>query len=258
VTAYNDYLRAQELHSLQHPVSDTEGELSFLVVCQIQELHFALIGQELRFAIDHLRGGDVGRANATLRRAGSHFAGLNASWQSLSWMKVGDFMPIKNGMSSMHGRSSSLQSWKFRELSYLLGLKSAFLAEPVASMPEQHRGLLATLEEPGLYDAVLDVLRKREFGIPDVRGAHASVPEIELAWGRVYAGEQQDLVALGDALLVIAEGYAEYRHLHLLATRRAFGNRPGYYGKSGADWLLASLHELPFPELWSVRIEESA
>ncbi|MEV6604618.1 tryptophan 2,3-dioxygenase family protein [Kutzneria sp. NPDC051319] len=257
MTAYNDYLRAEELHSLQHPVSGTEGELSFLVVCQVQELYFALIGQEVKFAIGHLRGGDVGRANATLCRAGAHFVGLNASWQSLGWMKVGDFIPIKNGMTSIHGKSSSLQSWKFRELSYLLGLKSASLAEPVASMPEQHQGLLDALAGPCLYDGVLDVLRDHGFGIPQIHGPHASDPEIELAWGRVYAGEHQDLVALGDALLVIAEGYAEYRHLHLLATRRAFGNRPGYYGSSGADWLAASLHELPFPELWSVRTEES-
>lgn len=42
MTAYTDYLRAEELHSLQHPVSGTEGELSFLVVCQVQELYFAL------------------------------------------------------------------------------------------------------------------------------------------------------------------------------------------------------------------------
>ena len=256
MTAYNSYLRAEELHSLQHPVSDTEGELSFLVVCQVQELYFALIGQELRYAIRHLRGHEVGRANATLRRAVSHFVGLNASWQSLSWMKVHDFLPIKNGMSSTHGKSSSLQSWKFRELSYLLGMKSAELAEPVASMPAQHQGLLDTLDGPCLYDAVLDVLRDRGFGVPDEPGA--GDPEVELAWGRVYAGDDdQDLVALGDALLAVAEGYAEYRHLHLMATRRTFGNRPGYYGKPGADWLLASLHELPFPELWSVRTDES-
>jgi hypothetical protein len=29
MTAYDSYLRASKLHSPQHPVSDTEGELSF-------------------------------------------------------------------------------------------------------------------------------------------------------------------------------------------------------------------------------------
>ncbi|MFI9383304.1 tryptophan 2,3-dioxygenase family protein [Kutzneria sp. NPDC052558] len=246
MTAYNSYLRARELHSLQQPVSGTEGELSFLVVCQVQELYFSLIAQELRYAIDHLRTGDLVTATSTLRRADSHFTGLNASWQSLTWMKAHDFLPIKQGMSSTHGKSSSLQSWKFRELSYLLGLKSAALAEPVAAMPEQHRDLLDTLREPGVYDAVLDVLRGRGFDVSDG-------PSTELSWGRALAGDHPDLAALADALLAVAEGYAEYRHLHLLATRRTFGNRPGYYGKPAADWLAASLTDLPFPELWSMR-----
>jgi tryptophan 2,3-dioxygenase len=264
-TAYDSYLRARELHGLQSPVSDTEGEHAFLVVCQIQELWFGLIGTELRAARDHLDADAPDAAAATLRRAASHFSGLNASWDSLTWMTPRDFQPIKLGMTATHGRSSSLQSWKYRELTFLLGLKDPTLAEPVAGVAAQHDLLRAALTAPSVYDAALGLLHRRGFGVPAAyaeRGAAQPAGEhrepradVERAWGEVYAGdpEHADLLLLADALFAVSEGFADYKHRHLLATRRTLGRRPAYYGTSGVDWLLGSVDELPFPEMWTLR-----
>lgn len=267
MTAYNSYLKADVLHSLQEPVTEHEGELSFLAVCQVQELYFGLISTELRFTARHLRAGEVAGAAAALRRVGGHFAGLNASWKSLEWMTVGDFLPIKAGLGSVHGKSSSLQSWKYRELVFLLGIRPAALADPVASMPDEHSALLTTLREPSVYDDVLALLSRRGLSIPDSvlrrdpSAQHEPHPDVARAWSTVFYGGDPALVDLrfcGEALMKVAEGYAEYKHLHLVATRRSFGHRPGYYGTSGLDWLAETAIEVPFAELWSMEPEAVA
>ncbi|WP_326835252.1 tryptophan 2,3-dioxygenase family protein [Amycolatopsis rhabdoformis] len=261
MTAYNSYLRTDVLHTLQEPVTDEEGERSFLAVCQVQELYFCLIGTELRFAAQHLRKGETPAAAAALRRAADHFLGLNASWKSLEWMTVGDFLPIKNGLGAAHGKSSSLQSWKYRDLVFLLGIRPHELADPVASMPDQHSALLATLGEPSVYDDVVALLARRGLSIPDAvlrrdpSTQHEPHPDVARAWTTVFYGGDPALADLrfcGEALMRIAEGYAEYKHLHLVATRRTFGHRPGYYGTSGLGWLAETVAEVPFPELWSL------
>ena len=89
-TAYNAYLRTDTLHTLQTPVTQDEGERSFLVVCQIHELYFALISHDISAATEHLRRDELTSAAASLHRASLHFTGLNASWRSLSWMLPAD------------------------------------------------------------------------------------------------------------------------------------------------------------------------
>src|SRR6478735_8535669 len=140
-TAYNDYLHTEVLHSLQQEVSTLDGERSFIVVCQVQELYFGLIVHELRTAIERLRADEMDSALAALQRAGAHFIGLNATWASLGWMLPADFQAIKQGMTAVHGRSSSLQSWMFRQMLHLIGVRHEELLEPVQAMPVQHAQL---------------------------------------------------------------------------------------------------------------------
>lgn len=263
-TPYDSYIRASALHSLQETLTRTEGEMPFLLTCQIQELYYNLIGHELKVASSHLFKDAVADATDALRRVADHFTGLNASWHSLARMTVRDFLPIKEAMTVNLGKSSSLQSWKYRELVYLLGIKDAELAEPIASMTAEYEKLLETLRAPSVYDASLGVLHRSGLAIPgdvierDTSVRHQPRPEIEVAWGHVYGEDRyREQRALGDALFAVGDGYATYKHLHLLATRRAFGMRPGYYGKSGSEWLSATVQELPFPELWSLRLPEA-
>ncbi|MFI2378077.1 hypothetical protein ACH5AO_23890 [Streptomyces sp. NPDC018964] len=105
-------------------------------------------------------------------------------------------------------------------------------------MTEEYEKPLEVLRAPSVYDASLNVLHRSGLVIPgDVIEWNTSVrhqprPEIEVAWGHVYSRDgYRELRALGDALFAVGDGYATYKHLHLLATRRAFGMRPGYYGK---------------------------
>jgi tryptophan 2,3-dioxygenase len=265
-TAYDSYLRATELHSLQFPVSGTDAEWSFLIICQVQELYFDLIGRDLGAAIGHCDRDEVAAAVAALRRAAGHFVGLNASWASLGFMTPRDFQPIKTAMGATYGRSSSLQSWTYREMVYRLGLKDPELAAPLEGAEDQHAELVAALEAPSVDDAVVGVLARRGFGVPAEYASPGATrpageqdprPEVERAWGEVYgtAPEYTDLVELGDALFALAEGFADYKHRHYLATHRTLGHRPGYHpATSGVAWLQHALTDLPFPELWTLRV----
>lgn len=258
-TAYNDYLRTDVLHSLQREVTSLDGERSFIVVCQVQELHWGLIVHELRAAINRLRADDFVPALAALRRAGSHFSGLNASWASLEWMLPSDFQAIKQGMSAVHGRSSSLQSWTFREMLHLLGIRDESLLEPVQSMPTQHAQLASSLASPGVYDEVLAACRRAGLDVPQRSAANDEAdPAVAPFWGAVLAGHQTTTIfevrELVPALLKIAEGLAEYRHLHYMATLRTLGGRAAYYGTSGVDWLKPTLTQVAFPDLWATSV----
>jgi tryptophan 2,3-dioxygenase len=258
-TAYNDYLRTDVLHSLQQEVTSLDGERSFIVVCQVQELYYGLIGHELRAAIGRLRADEFGPALAALRRAGAHFRGLNASWGSLEWMLPSDFQTIKQGMSAVHGRSSSLQSWTFREMLHLLGIRDESLLEPVKSMTAQHAQLASSMSSPSVYEEVLAACGRAGLDVPERSAAADEVdPPVATFWGALLAGEQttsvSEVLDFVPALLKIAEGLAKYRHLHYVATLRTLGNRAAYYGVSGVDWLKPTLTQMAFPDLWATRL----
>lgn len=258
-TAYNDYLRTDVLHSLQSEVTSLDGERSFIVVCQVQELYWGLIVHELRAAMNRLRADEFGPAIAALQRAGSHFDGLNASWSSLEWMLPVDFQTIKLGMGAVHGRSSSLQSWTFREMLHLLGLRDESLLEPVESMPTQHAQLAASLTSPGVYDEVLDACRRAGLDVPQRSSSGDEVdPAVASFWGSVLARQQScaipEILEFVPTLLRISEGLAKYRHLHYMATLRTLGGRTAYYGTSGIEWLKPTLTEVAFPDLWATSV----
>jgi tryptophan 2,3-dioxygenase len=51
----------------------------------------------------------------------------------------------------------------------------------------------------------------------------------------------------------IAEEFTTWKYRHLMATRRTIGNRSAYFGTPAVSWLLPTLQEIPFPELFSAR-----
>ena len=71
--------------------------------------------------------------------------------------------------------------------------------------------------------------------------------------GRPKGVMQTHLNLQAMTLCDIAEGFSTWKHLHLMATRRTFGGRPAYFGTEGIAWLLPTMNEIPFPELWSAR-----
>src|SRR4051794_672856 len=256
-TPYEDYVRADVLTHLQHTLSDDPAEMVFLVTTQVMELWFTVIVHEWETAANALRGDDVPTAIDALKRSVRELEALNASWKPLGQLTPAQF----NAYRSALGEGSGFQSAMYRRLEFLLGDKSASMLVPHRGTPSAHAELEKALTEPSLYDEVLRLLDRRGYAIPaDVLDRDPALryephPQVEQAWQRVYAADDQDsdLIRLGETLTDVAEYVWRWRNDHLVATRRAMGAKTGTGGSAGVAWLEKRATKNVFPELWTAR-----
>jgi len=259
LTAYDQYVRTMELHGLQHTLTDAESEVAFVYISQVMELYFALIRAEFDYAIAHLQSDALVRAVVALRRATSHFEALNASWASLRWLTPMEFGQFREQL----GVASGFQSWAYRHVEFMVGLKSPALVLGYAGNPAVHAPLISTLQAPSLYDEALFALSRAGMQIDPARLARDFSVSVEpdasaeWAWTQILRTREVDdpLRMLADALVEVAEAFQEWRHRHLVAVQRSLGDKPGSGGSSGLDWLATSAARTVFPDLWSARTQ---
>ncbi|MFH8367756.1 tryptophan 2,3-dioxygenase family protein [Streptomyces sp. NPDC018031] len=257
-TPYEDYVQADVLTHLQHPLSEDPGEMVFLVTTQVMELWFTVIVHEWRTAAQALRQDDLPTAMAALKRSTYELESLNASWKPLAHLTPGQF----NAYRSALGEGSGFQSAMYRRMEFLLGEKSASMLVPHRGTPRVHAELEKALTEPSLYDEVLAFLARRGRAVPDtVLERDRSLryepdPAVERVWQEVYTearADESDLIRLGEALTEVAELVWRWRNDHLVATRRAMGAKSGTGGSAGVAWLEKRATKNVFPELWTAR-----
>ncbi|MFE2426064.1 tryptophan 2,3-dioxygenase family protein [Streptomyces sp. NPDC059373] len=256
-TPYEDYVQADVLTHLQHPLSDDPGEMVFLVTTQVMELWFTVIVHEWHTAAQALRRDDLPVAMAALKRSTYELESLNASWKPLAHLTPAQF----NAYRSALGEGSGFQSAMYRRLEFLLGEKSASMLVPHRGAPRVHAELEKALQEPSLYDEALAFLARRGHAVPtavlerDLSQRYDVDPGVERVWQEIYAGSDQDRdeVRLGEALTEVAELVWRWRNDHLVATRRAMGAKSGTGGSAGVAWLEKRATKNVFPELWTAR-----
>ncbi|WP_030667760.1 tryptophan 2,3-dioxygenase family protein [Streptomyces cellulosae] len=255
-TPYEDYVKADVLTHLQHPLSDDPGEMVFLVTTQVMELWFTVIVHEWETAAGALRQDDVPTAVAALKRSVREMEALNASWKPLGQLTPAQF----NSYRSALGEGSGFQSAMYRRMEFLLGDKSASMLVPHRGAPRVHGELEKALHEPSLYDEALRLLARRGYAIPasvlerDVSLRYEPSEEVEAVWTALYSGDDSDeLARLGEALTDVAELVWRWRNDHLVATRRAMGSKAGTGGSAGVAWLEKRARKNVFPELWTAR-----
>lgn len=256
-TPYEDYVQADVLTHLQHPLSDDPGEMVFLVTTQVMELWFTVIVHEWETAAGALREDDLPVALAALKRSTYELESLNASWKPLAHLTPAQFNAYRNAL----GEGSGFQSAMYRRLEFLLGEKSASMLVPHRGAPRVHAELEKALQEPSLYDEVLRLLARRGLAVPatvldrDLSQKYEPSAEVEEVWAAVYGGADQDtdLVKLGEALTDVGELVWRWRNDHLVATRRAMGSKAGTGGSAGVAWLEKRARKNVFPELWTAR-----
>ncbi|MGW2562036.1 tryptophan 2,3-dioxygenase [Streptomyces sp. NPDC001514] len=256
-TPYEDYVQADVLTHLQHPLSDDPGEMVFLVTTQVMELWFTVIVHEWETASHALRRDDLPVAMDALKRSVRELDALNASWKPLAQLTPMQF----NSYRSALGEGSGFQSAMYRRMEFLLGEKSASMLVPHRGAPRVYAELEKALQEPSLYDEVLRLLARRGLPVPqavldrDLSQRYEPSPEVERVWASVYADDDQhaELVRLGEALTDVGELVWRWRNDHLVATRRAMGSKTGTGGSAGVAWLEKRATKNVFPELWTAR-----
>jgi tryptophan 2,3-dioxygenase len=255
-TPYEDYVQADVLTHLQHPLSDDPGEMVFLVTTQVMELWFTVIVHEWETAARALREDDVPVAIDALKRSVRELEALNASWKPLGQLTPAQF----NSYRSALGEGSGFQSAMYRRMEFLLAEKSASMLVPHRGAPRVHAELEKALHEPSLYDEVLRLLGRRGYPVPeavlrrDVSQRYVPSDEVEAVWTSIYQGDQNaEIARLGEALTDVAELVWRWRNDHLVATRRAMGAKAGTGGSAGVAWLEKRAQKNVFPELWTAR-----
>lgn len=256
-TPYEDYVQADVLTHLQHPLSDDPGEMVFLVTTQVMELWFTVIVHEWETASRALREDRIPVAMDALERSVRELEALNASWKPLARLTPAQFNSYRGAL----GEGSGFQSAMYRRLEFLLGEKSASMLVPHRGAPRVHAELEKALYEPSLYDEVLRLLARRGHPVPDsvlrrdLSQKYEPSQAVEEIWAHIYANpdENDELVRLGEALTDVGELVWRWRNDHLVATRRAMGSKTGTAGSAGVAWLEKRARKNVFPEVWTAR-----
>jgi tryptophan 2,3-dioxygenase len=121
--------------------------------------------------------------------------------------------------------------------------------------------LEAALATRSIYGETLALLARRGFAIP-AGAADAALerhpeplPEVEDAWGRVYAdtAAHWELYDLAEKLVDIEHKVQLWRFAHLKTVERIIGHRRGTGGTTGVSYLAEAVSRGFFPELLAVR-----
>jgi len=255
---YGGYLKLNELTSLQNLLSDPRqhDEMLFIIIHQVYELWFKELLHELDTIIERLDGDLPLAAHRLVRRCIEIERVLVDQIAVLETMMPTDFLAFRDHLMP----ASGFQSFQFRELEYVSGLKdNRFLKNYDPTSPEYAR-LEERLKRPSVADAFYSMLRRRGFDLPDTHGAVEGNREtIELArineLERLYqeAEKHYELFLLTESLIEYDEMFAMWRLRHVKMVERMIGSKTGTGGSEGAAYLKKTVDRKFFPELWELR-----
>jgi tryptophan 2,3-dioxygenase len=255
---YAEYLKVDALLALQQPRADgpDHDEMLFIVVHQVYELWFKELLHELDYLQILLPRNDGARARHTLKRVLTILKVLVAQIDILETMTPLEFLSFRDRLES----GSGFQSYQFRAIEFALGRKNpdALQRYPDGSAP--HRMLEQRLHAEGLWDTFLRHLAANGVAVPqaelarDVAQPVASAPALHAALIDVYRNRPA-LADLCERLVDLDEGFMEWRYRHVKMVQRTIGTRRGTGGSAGADYLLRTLNQPLFPDLWAIRTE---
>ena len=256
--SYADYLKIEELLGLQQPLSSgpEHDEMLFIVIHQVYELWFKEILHELGYLDGLLVHNDGSRARHTLKRVLTILKVMVAQLDILETMTPLEFLSFRDRLES----GSGFQSHQFRELEFALGWKDPKALEryPVGS-PTRER-LERRLTAGSLWDTFLRYLAANGVPVPrsdldrDVTRRVQASPALRPVLVDVYRN-RPELAELCERMVDLDEGLMEWRYRHVKMVQRTIGTRRGTGGSAGADYLLTTLNQPMFPDLWAIRTE---
>ncbi|HEX3235930.1 MAG TPA: tryptophan 2,3-dioxygenase family protein [Gemmatimonadales bacterium] len=256
--SYAEYLKVNELLALQCPLSEgpEHDEMLFIVIHQVYELWFKEILHELDHLQDLLSRNDGARARGTLKRILTILKVMVAQLDILETMTPLEFLSFRDRLES----GSGFQSFQFRELEFALGWKDQKAVERHPAGSEVRRRLERRLHSPSLWDGFLRHLAAGGVPVPrsdlerDVTRRVEPSPGLRDALIAVYRSQSAE-AELCERLVDLDEGIMEWRYRHVKMVQRTIGTRRGTGGSAGADYLLATLNQPLFPDLWAIRTE---
>ena len=252
---YGDYLAIEQLLSLQQPRSDVEhDEMLFIIIHQVYELWFKELLHEFDHLMRLLEGDESHRAQHTLKRILTILKVMVAQLDILETMTPLEFLSFRERLDA----ASGFQSDQFRQIEFLLGVKSE---QAILRFPEAGRARAALerrYREPTLWDAFLGYLARERYDVPPphlarpVTLAVEPSAEIQQVLIEVYRRDPKN-AELCERLVDLDEGLQEWRYRHVKMVERTIGTKAGTGGSAGAAYLRETTGRAVFPDLWAVR-----
>lgn len=254
---YARYLALDDLLACQHPRSDCDDEMLFVIIHQTKELWLKQMIRELRLAKEQVCANALVPAYKALARVSRIQAVMTLSWDVLATMTPSDYTRFRDVL----GPSSGFQSDQFRTVEYMLGLKDARFLSYQDDRPEARAALEAALAAPSLWDDAIAAAARAGLPIPadvlkrDVTQPYEAHPAVEAAFLEVYRHTDRywELYQLAEKLVDLDDAMATWRHKHVLTVERVIGGKRGTGGTAGAAYLHSTLGKRAFPELWTLR-----
>ncbi len=257
--SYAEYLKIDALLALQQPLSagPEHDEMLFIVIHQVYELWFKEILHEVDFLEELLSRNDGARAQHTLKRVLTILKVMVAQLDILETMTPLEFLSFRDRLES----GSGFQSHQFRELEFALGLKEPGALERYPAGTEGRQRLDRRLKAGSLWDAFLRYLSANGIEVPrsdlerDVTSRRVEPsPALRDVLIDIYR-HHPVLAELCERLVDLDEGLMEWRYRHVKMVQRTIGTRRGTGGSAGAEYLLTTLNQPLFPDLWAIRTE---
>ncbi len=255
---YASYLRLDDLLSLQQPRAGPleHDETLFIVIHQVYELWFKEVLHELDHLMALLRANDTPPALHTLKRVLTILKVLVAQIDVLETMTPLEFLSFRERLET----GSGFQSFQFRELESVLGVKSRAAVERYPAGSAHRARVEQRLSAPTLWDAFLAYLARNGYPVPsraltrDVTQPVAADAELQRVLIDVYRRDPTARLVC-ERLIDFDEGVMEWRYRHVKMVQRTIGTKPGTGGSAGAEYLMTTLNRPAFPDLWAIRSE---
>lgn len=259
---YGGYLKVDELLDLQRQMSAEQGgepehdEMLFIIIHQVYELWFKQVLHELDKFVVHVEADEPFRGLHQLKRVLKIFKTLVGQLDVLETMTPLEFQSFRSFLAN----SSGFQSAQFRELEFLLGAKTRDNLDRFSPNKREFDNLERRYEAPTMWDAVIRHLDREGFAMPqeflgrDVTEAVSANAGIQKTLIEIYRSSPT-YTELLEALTDLDEGLQEWRYRHVKMVQRTIGAQMGTGGSDGAEYLIRTLFQPVFADLWEIRSE---
>lgn len=255
---YSSYLQLDALLSLQQPRAGEleHDETLFVIIHQVYELWFKEVLHELDYLQQLLRANDTPLAAATLKRILTILKTLVAQIDVLETITPLNFLAFRDRLES----GSGFQSHQFREIEFILGKKGRPSFERYPEGSENRRRVERRFSQPTLWDAFLHYLAANKYPVPkallerDCSTTLQPSPDVQRIIVEVYR-TNPTVAQIAERLVDLDEGFMEWRYRHVKMVQRTIGTKMGTGGSAGAEYLLTTLNQPAFPDLWAIRSE---
>jgi tryptophan 2,3-dioxygenase len=253
---YESYLRIDDLLSLQQPRSagPEHDETLFIIIHQVYELWFKELLHEFDRVMQLLEADRSHASQHTLKRILTILKVMVSQLDILETMTPLEFLSFRERLDA----TSGFQSDQFRQLEFVLGVKSEQTLERFPEGAGRASRWSADTRRPTLWDAFLHYLSRERYAVPPAALARDVIAPVEPSSAiqeilvEVYRHDPKN-AELCERLVDLDEGIQEWRYRHVKMVERTIGTRRGTGGSAGAAYLRETVGRPLFPDLWAIR-----